>query len=130
MDVENNPGVQGLAQLWRNAIERIAELERENASLLRLVSDIRVALGDNGKRMQPELVEYCKELRKNAERWRFAKLLFVSNGLRMDGTQTFHVPFDQLPRARSIDAAIDAARAAQKMNHEARSKRRKENGNG
>lgn len=28
-------------------------------SLLRHVADIRIAAGDSGKRMQPELVEYC-----------------------------------------------------------------------
>lgn len=36
---------------------------RDHASALLLVADIRFALGDNGKRMQAELVEYCKELR-------------------------------------------------------------------
>jgi hypothetical protein len=29
---------------------------------LGLVADIRHALGDNGKRMQPELIEYCRQL--------------------------------------------------------------------
>jgi hypothetical protein len=30
--------------------------------LLHLVAEIRAALGDNGKRMQPELMDYCREL--------------------------------------------------------------------
>jgi len=32
--------------------------------LLALVADIRCALGDNGKRMQTELIEWCAELVK------------------------------------------------------------------
>ncbi|QBJ80554.1 hypothetical protein [Aquitalea sp. USM4] len=40
---------------------------------LKLVADIRFALGDDGKRMQGELVEYCKELRRDAERLRFCQ---------------------------------------------------------
>lgn len=44
---------------------------RENTRLCLLLADIRTALGDNGKRMQDELVEYCKEIREKAEadRW-------------------------------------------------------------
>lgn len=32
----------------------------EEINALRLVADLRFALGDNGKRMQPELIEYAK----------------------------------------------------------------------
>jgi hypothetical protein len=44
-----------------------AERQRDNEAAasfaaLRLVSDIRFALGDNGKRMQDELVAWCKEI--------------------------------------------------------------------
>jgi hypothetical protein len=45
--------------------DRVVEMQSENTSLLKLVADIRFALGDNGKRMQPELIEYCKELVKS-----------------------------------------------------------------
>ena len=31
-------------------------------SAIKLVTDMRFALGDNGKRMQPELIEYCRQL--------------------------------------------------------------------
>lgn len=42
--------------------DRIAELEQENASLLRLVYDIRVAAGDpKGRLMQDELVRSIAE---------------------------------------------------------------------
>jgi hypothetical protein len=39
----------------------------EEDGLLRLLCDLRFALGDNGKRMQPELVEYAKELKRKAD---------------------------------------------------------------
>lgn len=42
-------------------------LADDNASLLDLLSRIRFALGDNGKRMQSELIEYCAELRALAQ---------------------------------------------------------------
>lgn len=40
------------------------------ASLLRLVCDIRFAVGDNGKRMQPELIDYLKQMRADADRYK------------------------------------------------------------
>ncbi len=46
------------------------ELERERAAkaaALGLVSSIRFALGDNGRRMQPELIEWCRGLRDHAQ---------------------------------------------------------------
>lgn len=68
----------------RQQAERIAELEAERdqhkhtaTSLLALLADIRMACGDNGKRMQPELVEFIgamkaqrDQLRAEAERLR------------------------------------------------------------
>ena len=39
MEIENNAGVQGLAQLGRNAIERVTQLESENAYLRAANSD-------------------------------------------------------------------------------------------
>lgn len=41
-----------------------------SAGLLKLVCDIRFAVGDNGKRMQPELVEYLKQMRADADAFR------------------------------------------------------------
>lgn len=61
----------------RQQAERIAELETERdqhqhtaTSLLSLLADIRKACGDNGKRMQPELVELIGELATERERLR------------------------------------------------------------
>ena len=42
--------------------------EREENNLLRLICDIRFAIGDSGKRMWPELIEYCRELLKDKAR--------------------------------------------------------------
>lgn len=56
-------------QLMGGPTDRVAELERELAkarqdqmAALGLVARIREALGDNGVRMQDELIAYCKEL--------------------------------------------------------------------
>lgn len=42
--------------------------EQEN-TLLKLVVDIRWACGDEGKRMQPELIEYIRELKEKADKY-------------------------------------------------------------
>lgn len=44
-------------------INRLRDAEEQTASLLKLVTDLRFALGDDGKRMQSELVEYAANLR-------------------------------------------------------------------
>lgn len=44
----------------------IEDLREENASLLHLLALIREACGDNGKRMQDELVEHIRDLRRAA----------------------------------------------------------------
>lgn len=53
------------------ALEAIQSLEarleveaRTTWSLLSYLSDLRFALGDNGRRMQDELLEYCRDLRR------------------------------------------------------------------
>lgn len=51
--------------------ERDAAVESMN-SCLGLVADLRAALGDDGRRMQPELIEYAKQLSMDAERYRAA----------------------------------------------------------
>lgn len=40
----------------------ILELREQSIGALRLVADIRFALGDRGARMQDELLDYCKSL--------------------------------------------------------------------
>lgn len=54
----------------REIAELREELERERAakaSAFGLVSSIRFALGDNGRRMQPDLIEWCRGLRAHAQ---------------------------------------------------------------
>ena len=53
------------------ALEAIQSLEarleveaRTTWSLLSYLSDLRFALGDDGRRMQDELLEYCRDLRR------------------------------------------------------------------
>lgn len=43
--------------------------ESDLFQLLDLLADIRAACGDNGQRMQPEMVRYIGDLRKKAELW-------------------------------------------------------------
>ena len=59
---------------WGNTMLELAaalEAAREDACVA-LVADIRFACGDNGKRMQPELVEYIRELASGYERMKDA----------------------------------------------------------
>lgn len=76
--------------------------QQDETGLLRLVCDIRFAVGDNGKRMQPELVEYMKALKTNSDRYEFMRdtddAMWRPFGLRHGGD------------AAKADAAIDAAR--------------------
>lgn len=45
--------------------QEIAGLREQNASLLRLIADIRTAAGDpNGRLMQDELIEYIRKLQE------------------------------------------------------------------
>lgn len=79
---------------------KASEQAAENASLLRLLADIRFALGDNGRRMQPELVEWCKELRADAERYRW---------LRANATGKLGAELFGQSSPSYIDSRIDAA---------------------
>ena len=45
---------------------RVAELEAPETGALHLLARIREALGDNGTRMQDELLAYCREMRDSA----------------------------------------------------------------
>ena len=69
-----------VAHNWRmnmSYAQKIEELvaERDTAaaamhSALRLVADIRWALGDEGSRMQSELIDHARQLLKDAESYR------------------------------------------------------------
>src|SRR5690606_9922427 len=67
----NKHGDPDLADLLHEAAAAL-EAAREDACVA-LVADIRFACGDNGKRMQPELVEFIRELAVDAERYRQAR---------------------------------------------------------
>ena len=92
------------AELTRLRAE-VARLEAEKAeadanqiAALDLVSRIRFALGDNGKRMQGELIVYCAEAVKDAERYRHLSNLRVGAWIGEDGKEY-----------PSLSAAIDTA---------------------
>lgn len=65
------------------------ELQAENASLLRLLADIRAAVGDNGKRMQDELVQYLADLKA----LRDLEIRAVRSVIEWDKRRNFIVPY-------------------------------------
>lgn len=69
-----NPRAQLIIDLLaeRDALNAEIEALREDACVA-LVADIRFACGDNGKRMQSELVEYIQELARDAARYRWLR---------------------------------------------------------
>ncbi len=74
------------------------EAAREDACVA-LVADIRFACGDNGKRMQPELVEFIRGLAADSSRYQWLR----EN--EWDREDTFLSYCDD-----ELDAAIDQAR--------------------
>ena len=75
----------------------------DTTALISLLVDIRAAAGDDGKRMQDELVEHIAEMRKDAGRYRF---------LRGDAPGVGHIVEDMHECAlcgEDLDAAIDTA---------------------
>ena len=66
-----------VASMIRQQAERIAELEVDRdqhkataTSLIALLADIRMACGDNGLRMQPELVEFIGAMKAERDQLR------------------------------------------------------------
>lgn len=92
---------------FARAIEQ-AVLQSYESQLLRLLVDIRFAAGDDGKRMQDELVEYIGALRRDAERWRCARDLLSVDDIEtaVENMRGFTPDPDESAKA---DAAIDAA---------------------
>lgn len=91
-------------RLYARAIEQ-AVLQAYESQLLRLLVNIRFAAGDDGKRMQDELVEHITALRKDAERYRH---------LRDEAELCPHDIFNAWwlsdhGNPQTLDAAIDAA---------------------
>ena len=97
--------------------EHVAALEaaREDACVS-LVADIRFACGDNGKRMQPELVEFIRGLAEDAARYRW---LQDHRQTRRQGdymnpplvkVEFYHHEAGVIGDGPTLDAAIDQAR--------------------
>lgn len=77
--------------------------EREGAIALVLLGRMRFACGDDGKRMQPELEQYLRELKRDADRYRWLR----------DPKTGDASPLLSCYCGDSLDSAIDAARAAE-----------------
>ena len=64
-------------QQMRDELDRLraenARLLGDHEAALRLVTDVRAVIGDDGRRMQPELIEYCKAMKRDAERYRWLR---------------------------------------------------------
>lgn len=94
--------------------ELLAALEaaREDACVA-LVADIRFACGDNGKRSQPELVEYIRGLARDAARYRWLREECKSpiGGLTIASVTEWGLEgWSGDDPDNRIDAAIDQAR--------------------
>ena len=77
---------------------------KEEIAAFDLLSRMRFACGDNGKRMQGELEVYLRELKRDAERYRWVR------GVTSPGY--LHFPNGEMPDGlalEALDEAIDAA---------------------
>lgn len=107
-EVEARKQAQAQAEDLKGAVLR-AETNAEqyaNSLLLKLVADIRFACGDNGKRMQPELVEHIKAITADAERYRW----LLANYATGDGYDNIDKALNDGDADTKLSAAIDAAR--------------------
>lgn len=83
--------------------------EHDTSALVHLLTDIRFASGDCGRRMQDELVEYIRELRRDADR-----MDWISKHTRCDPDMSgnhhwWPSSFNQRIRGNTFRAAIDRA---------------------
>lgn len=67
---ESRHSVQQMREELNRLRAENARLIGDHAAALRLVTDVLAAIGDDGKLMQPELIEYCKAMKRDAERYR------------------------------------------------------------
>lgn len=78
------------------------------ASAFALLARIREAVGDDGKRMQDELIEYLRQMRVDAERWQKCKRMRKSwwlEAIAEAGTKSGRSLDEQIDE--QPDAAID-----------------------
>ena len=100
----------------------VERLRKDHAAALGLVADVRFALGDNGKRMQPELIEWATGLRRDAERYQWLRDAYNRPSDEVDEDGAFVVggiarimvrtsTYDDATALAldELDAAIDAA---------------------
>lgn len=57
---------------------KLDDARSDMVAALSLVADVRAAIGDDGKRMQSELIEYCKAMKRDAERYRWLRRVATS----------------------------------------------------
>jgi hypothetical protein len=76
----------------------------EDFSLLGLIADIRAAVGDNGKRMQPELVEHLRQMAVDAAMFRYLQSIDSK-----EAQAFFWNHSSRKERAKAIAAAMKGA---------------------
>lgn len=91
-------------------------METEAIAAFDLLSRMRFACGDNGKRMQDELEEYLRDLKRDAERYRWLRVWWGNlEEIYEGGTDQMLDIRDAEPGEgwrtdpATLDAAIDAA---------------------
>lgn len=94
-----------MAKVAELRAERDALANTDAGSTLALLSRMRFACGDNGKRMQDELEDYLRGLAKDAARYRWLRDSYDPSVHDDDGGSFMRAAGDEL------DAAIDAAMA-------------------
>lgn len=76
------------------------------------VADIAARADAEIAELRRELAARNSEFAINSARWEYAKCnLFQAHSVNNDGTAHWHGNGKSLPRAKTIDAAIDAARS-------------------
>ncbi len=100
--------LQAQAEIARLTAERDAALADSSPGLLKLVCAIRFAVGDDGTRMQPELVEYLRKMRADVTVLRDA----VADAVRLsDKNVNFDARLNPM-RTRECQACYDKCVAA------------------
>jgi hypothetical protein len=88
------------------------EQQQGETGALALLSRMRFACGDNGTRMQDELEQYLRDLKRDAERYRNLrrKVCIVGDSFHVINIKpTYIAPDAAIELDSAIDAAIDAA---------------------
>lgn len=90
---------------------RIKQLEQDNTALLHLLAHIREAVGDNGKRMQDELVTYIRdEWQGHLSHIDMLKATLKAERAEADAMRDVLARIAKYPRTRSDEMGIDTAR--------------------